>query len=277
MSGSDRRRYRANQARWNESVAHHLASPDYDVPGFLRGAEPLFPVEIEGMGATRGRTLVHLQCHFGLDTLAWARHGARVVGLDYSAAAITAARALSARAGLPARFVRSDVLAAPRRLAERFDLVYTGKGALCWLPDLTPWAAAIARLLRPGGRLFYLEDHPVAEDHEPSARDGHLLRQHDYFRTAPLRFDASDTYATRGAQLRHRVGYCWLHPTSVAVTALARAGLVIDEFREYPFSYWRRYPGMRRGRDGYWHLPRGEPPLPLMYSLRAHRLRRGRA
>ncbi len=276
MNGRERRRYRANHARWDESVAHHVASPDYDVPGFLRGADPLFPLEVDGMGPVRGRTLLHLQCHFGLDTLAWARRGARVVGLDYSAPAVAAARALAARAGLTARFVRSDVLDAPRRLGERFDLVYTGKGALCWLPDLEPWADAVARLLRPGGRLFYLEDHPIAEDYEPTGRGGRLVRRHDYFRSAPLRFDETDTYATRGARLRHTVGYCWLHPTSQAVTALAHAGLVIDEFREYPFSYWHRYPAMRRAADGYWHLPREGPPIPLTYSVRAHRPLRGR-
>ncbi|HTZ61606.1 MAG TPA: class I SAM-dependent methyltransferase [Thermoplasmata archaeon] len=271
MRAVDARRMRVNRQKWDESVPLHVASRVYDVPAFRRGADPLLPCEIALMGPVRGRSLVHLQCHFGMDTLAWARRGARVTGVDYSAPAIAAAQKLAREVRVPARFVRSNVYGAGRRLRSKFDLVYTGKGALCWLPDLAPWARVVAGLLRPGGRLFYLEDHPIAEVHEREGPRGPLVRRNRYFQRPPFRDEFAGTYAVSAPVMRHRVSYSWIHPIQDAIGAIVGAGLVLDSFVEYPFSYWRRYTGMRSTPDGYWHL-RDEPGrFPLMYSLRAHR------
>jgi len=261
-----------SRRKWDESVALHVASASYDVPRFLRGASSLLRWEEEEVGDVRGQSLLHLQCHFGMDTLSWARRGARVTGVDYSAPAIEAARELCRRSGLPGRFVRSDIYSARRRLAGRFDVVYTGKGALCWLPDLRAWARVVAAYLPPGGRLFYLEDHPVAEIHEPDRRTGGLRRTASYFRRNPFRDDLAGTYAVASPRMRNTVSYSWLHPISEAVQALADAGLTIDSLTEFPYSYWRRYPAMHVDPRGFWHLDRDEGGLPLMYSLRATKL-----
>lgn len=269
VRGANERRMAVNRKMWDEAVPLHLASPFYDVPGFLRGASTLLPFEVAGMGPVRGRSLLHLQCHIGLDTLSWARRGARVTGVDYSAPAIAAARRLARATRLPARFVRSDLYSVPRHLSERFDVVYTGKGALCWLPDLPRWAGVIARMLRPGGRLYYAEDHPYAEmlESEPT---GFVVRA-GYFRRRPLRYSVPETYATTAAHMRNATKYEWIHPVSEALRALRRAGLEVEEFTEYPFSLWPRYPRMRVDPEGHWRLPRAAGSFPLMYSVRARR------
>ena len=144
----------ANRASWDERVPIHASGEFYDVAGFRSGQERLRPFEISEVGDVTGKELVHLQCHFGIDTLSWARRGARVVGLDFSAPAIGEARRLAAELGLDADFVRSDVYDAPGSLGGRdFDVVYTGLGAINWLPDIRRWAGVAAALVRPGGFL----------------------------------------------------------------------------------------------------------------------------
>ena len=144
-----------NRACWDERVLIHVRSAFYDVDGFLAGATTLRPFELEEVGSVEGLDLVHLQCHFGLDTLSWAREGARVTGLDFSAPAVEAARELTARAGLRAEWIAADLYDAPAALDGRtYDVAYTGLGALNWLPDLPGWAAVVAGLVRPGGILY---------------------------------------------------------------------------------------------------------------------------
>ncbi|MEE2971842.1 MAG: methyltransferase domain-containing protein, partial [Planctomycetota bacterium] len=154
----------ANLACWDERVAIHLRSDFYDVPAFLSGRSTLREFETEEVGPVADRSLLHLQCHFGLDTLSWARLGARVTGLDFSPAAVAAARDLARQADIPASFVQGDVLQADRILGDRrFDIVYTGLGALCWLDDLRTWSDVASKLVRPGGFLYLAEFHPVTD------------------------------------------------------------------------------------------------------------------
>jgi SAM-dependent methyltransferase len=261
-----------NRRMWDESVPLHVASASYDVPGFLRGRDPLYATEVEDLRPMRGRALLHLQCHFGMDTLAWARRGAQVTGVDFSAPAVRAARALARAAQLDARFVRSNVYDLPRVLSGRFDLVYTAKGALCWLPDLGAWARVVARYLRPGGRFYLLEDHPIAEVYAngPTVRTFEL--ELPYFGGRPLRDESPGTYAAPTARLTHALSYAWIHPISETIQALLDAGLTLERVREFPYSYWRRYPFLTRGDDGYWHLPAARADaLPLMWSLLARK------
>ena len=260
-----------NHRMWDESVPLHVASRSYDVPGFKRGRNPLLPCEIDALGSVRGKRLLHLQCHFGMDTLSWARLGARVTGVDYSAPAIEAATRLAAEIGVPARFVRSDVYRAASHVDGHFDVVYTGKGALCWLPDLGPWAKTVAHFLKPGGRLFYLEDHPMAEVHEWGTAEKDLVRRQRYFRRTPGRDETPGTYAAPTAKMRNVVTYWWMHPISDAINALTAAGLRVESVREFPYTYWHRFPTMHRDRQGYWHLNDGEGTLPLMYYVVARK------
>jgi SAM-dependent methyltransferase len=270
MKVNDRRRMVVNRRKWDESVPLHVASRVYDVPSFLQGRSTLHSVEVKEVGPVRGKSLLHLQCHFGLDTLSWARRGARVTGIDFSLPAVRAARRLARQAGIRARFIQANVYDTPDVLDERFDIVYTGKGAMCWLPDIDAWARVLSRLVRPGGRFYLLEDHPVAEVFPNDPPITRLLPKDRYFGSRALREEYDGTYATR-EKMTHKVSYSWIHPVSETLSALIRHGLGIASVREYPYSYWRRYPFMKEDGRGYWHLTQQEGVIPLMWSVTAVR------
>jgi len=266
----DRHRMSVNRRKWDESVPLHVASADYDVPAFLRGRSTLRSVELAEVGPVRGKSLLHLQCHFGLDTLSWRRRGASVTGMDFSLPAIRAARRLSREAGLPARFVHSNVYDLPDLLDDRFDIVYTGKGALCWLPDIDRWAGIVAHFLKPGGRFFFLEDHPIVELFPNEADTAELAPKIPYFDARALREEYDGTYAT-DAKMRNRVTYSWIHPVSQVLSSLVSHGLEIETVREYPYSYWHRFPFMTEDARGWWRLNHSEGLIPLMWSVKATR------
>ncbi len=268
MRATDRRRQTVNLAKWDESVPLHVASPSYDVPGFLKGRNTLEEVEVRELGPVRGKSLLHLQCHFGMDTLSWARLGAQVTGVDFSPAAVRQARQLARRAGLPARFVRSNLYDVPAKKLGTFDVVYTAKGAICWLPDLTAWGRIIRQHLRPGGVFYFLEDTAISDLFENEGPVEDLRFVHSYFRRDAIREEFDGTYAT-DRKMRHRVSYSWIHPTSEVLGALLDAGLLLEAVHEFPFSYWRKFPFMRQDTRGYWHLTRDDGRIPLMWSIRA--------
>jgi SAM-dependent methyltransferase len=254
-----------NRAWWDERVPLHVASDFYDVEGFKAGANTLRPFELEEVGDVSGRSLVHLQCHFGLDTLSWARLGARVTGLDFSSPAVEAARAVAADTGLDAEFVAASVYDAPAALGgRRFDLVYTGLGALNWLPDLRGWAEVVARLVAPGGLLYLSEFHPIAD----VFGDEDLTITHDYFQTDPLLFDDPGTYADLEAHTDHNRTEEWVHPLGDVVSAVIDAGLAVELLHEHDHTLFPRWPFLEKDGDSY-RFPAGRPRLPLMYSLRA--------
>jgi len=257
-----------NRAWWDERVPIHVGSDLYDVEAFLAGGSKLHAFEIEEVGAVDGLTLVHSQCHFGLDTLSWARRGARVTGLDFSAPAIEAARALADRAGLAAEFVQADLYDAVAALGgRRFDVVYTGRGALNWLPDIERWAEVMAALVAPGGRFYLCEMHPFAH---VFADDG-LTVEHPYFRPEGFVWDDDGgTYADPDARTEHNRTIEWSHPVGEVVTALARAGLRIELLHEQERTFAIGWPFLERDpAERLFRLPDGLPSLPLMYSLLA--------
>ena len=172
---------KANLALWNEWAHLHAGSAFYDVEGFKAGKTSLNPLEMEELGNVAGKTLLHLQCHFGLDSLSWARLGASVTGVDFSDQAIALARSLSQEVGLEAEFVCSDIYELPQVLAGQFDIVYTSYGVLAWLPDLKNWAAVIAHFLKPGGVFFIAEFHPFAMVFDNSETATGLRIQYPYF------------------------------------------------------------------------------------------------
>ncbi|MEU1285591.1 class I SAM-dependent methyltransferase [Kitasatospora sp. NPDC005856] len=242
----------ANRANWDERVPVHAAGPFYDLPGFVAGRDTLRDHEPAEVGDVSGRTLLHLQCHLGLDTLSWARRGAVVTGLDFSAPAVAAAADLAARIGADdARFVTSDVYGAAEALDGRtYDIVYTGYGALCWLPDLPRWARTVAALLTPGGFLYLAEHHPVAD---VLSEDGRSFEE-DYFERTPIVVDHPGTYADPDARLDATVTVQWQHGLGEVVTALTGAGLRLDFLHEHAHGHFR--------------VPAGSP-APQSYSLRA--------
>lgn len=255
----------ANRANSDERVPIHVASDFYDVAGFRAGHSSLRDFEPAEVGDVTGRELLHLQCHIGLDTLSWARRGATVTGLDFSAPAIDTARGLAAEIGVDARFVVSDVYQAVEALAgATYDIVYTGVGALYWLPDLTRWAETAAALVAPGGFLYLAEMHPVTD---MFGDDGRTVR-HSYFRDGPDVYDAPGTYADWNAETEHNLTYGWVHTLGAVVSAIAAAGLHLEFLHEYDSTLFQRYPVLE-SVDGRYRFPAGYPSMPMLYSLRA--------
>jgi SAM-dependent methyltransferase len=262
-----------NRAWWDERVPIHVSSDLYDVEAFLAGGSALFDFVVEEVGDVEGATLVHPQCHFGLDTLSWARRGARVTGLDFSAPAVAAARDLAARAGLDdAEFVQGDVYDAPALLGgRRFDVVFTGMGALNWLPDVERWARVMASLVAPGGCLYLAEFHPFSH----VFGDDDFTIEYPYFHDEPIVFPTTGTYASAGAKTVHNRAYEWNHGLGAVVSAIIAAGFELEFLHEHDYTLFARWPFLV-GRRGSFRLPEGMPSLPLMYSLRAVPRRRAR-
>lgn len=279
----------ANRAWWDQVVPIHEFSRGYDREGFLRGEKPLCPVELAELGPlVAGKSLLHLQCHFGMDTLNWARLGARVTGLDFSASAIEAARRLASDSGVPGRFVVANVYDAPAALdGERFDIVYTGIGALGWLPDIPSWARVVADCLTEGGRLYVYESHPAMHTLDYEADDHTLRLRYPYFtQPEPFAEESTQTYVD-GPHFDPMPLFDWNHSLGEVVTALIDAGLRLDFLHEHREVPWQALPWMEPtgdpppGADGRyqsgrtWRLPDAQRELvPLMYSLLATRLAR---
>ncbi len=264
---------RSNRRLWDAWTNIHVASDFYDVASFRNGERPIriADYEREEVGSVEGRTLLHLQCHFGLDTLSWARLGATVTGIDFSEAAIAAARDLASEVGLPARFLVSDIDGLPDVLDERFDIVYTSNGVLGWLPDIASWGRVAARFVRPGGFLYVTEIHPVAQAFETEGVEpGELRLTYPYWsHDEPLRFDVHGSYADRDAPTDGLVEYGWDHSLGEIVTSLADAGLRLEFLHEFDFVRWP-VDFLVEGEDRRWHLPPGSKgSLPLFFSLKA--------
>jgi 2-polyprenyl-3-methyl-5-hydroxy-6-metoxy-1,4-benzoquinol methylase len=261
----------ANRALWDEWTAIHLDSDFYDVESFRRGGIRLPDFVLEELDSVRGLDVLHVQCHFGLDTLSFARLGAQVTGADFSEAAVNAARALATELGLEATFVQSNVYDLPANVAGDFDLVYTSAGVLGWLPDIRAWAKVIAHFVRPGGTFYIAEIHPVANTFEnEGVRPGELKLTYPYWEhREPMAFPVQGSYADPTATVKAKTEYGWDHGLGEIVSALTDAGLRIDSLREYPFCLWR-LDYLVEGEDGRWRLPGDlDGRLPLFFSIRA--------
>jgi SAM-dependent methyltransferase len=257
----------ANLAAWEARTPYHVRSAFYDVAGFKAGRETLSAAELRAFGDVRGKSLLHLQCHFGLDTLSWARHGAVVTGIDFSPTAIAEARSLAAELALPATFVESELTALPRNLDGEFDFVFTSHGAIIWLADLGEWARVIAHFLKPGGRFLVFEGHPFAYQFDDERKDGEMRLRYRYFDTRTANGgEESGTYADLDAPIVTK-DYIWLHSMAEIVTSLCNAGLVIDSLEEFPLLAWPMFCHMVPAGDGFWKMPEGAPDIPLSFLL----------
>ena len=259
---------RLNRAWWDERAPVHAASGFYDVPGFLAGKDSLRTFEPGEVGDVRGKRLLHLMCHIGLDTLSWARRGAVVTGLDFSQAALDTTVSLAGRAGIGAvRFVAAEVDDANRALAgETFDIVYTGAGVSQWIPNVDSWARTVAALVAPGGFFYIAEYHPLPDCFD--IVDGEVRRlRHGYLDHGPWVERAAGSY-TGPAQTSANTFIRWNHHIGSVVDALATAGLRVEFLHEYDFTD-APFQGLQRGEDGLWRIPADQFQIPLMFSLRA--------
>lgn len=266
--------FAANLALWNAWTAVHSTGDFYDLEGFKAGGVRLRPYEIEMIGDVEGKSLLHLQCHFGIDTLSWARLGARVTGADFSPDAIELARSLAAELGFPdARFVHANLYDLPEALDGQFDIVYTSRGVLGWLPDIRAWARVVAHFLAPGGTFFITEIHPVLQVFEnEGVAPGELRLTYPYWEhPEPLTFAVRGSYADPTADVGDLTEHGWDHGLGEIVTALIDAGLRVETLVEHPFLDWK-VDFLIEDDAGRWRLPADVPgELPLMFSLVARR------
>jgi SAM-dependent methyltransferase len=268
--------YEDNRKLWEAWTAVHATGDFYDLEGFRTGGIRLHDDEIAAVGDVTGRSLLHVQCHFGIDTLSWARLGATVTGADFSPAAIALARELALDLGFPAaRFVESNLYELPDKLDGTFDVVYTSRGVLGWLPDIAGWARVVAHFVAPGGIFYISEIHPVAQAFEnEGVEPGELRLAYPYWEhREPLVFDVKGSYADPTADVGAQREHGWDHGLGEIVTALIDAGLVLEWLRESPVLDWgadflvETEPG-----SGRYRLPPGTAgELPLMFSLRARK------
>ena len=265
-------RIEINRRHWNECTPVHAASDFYDVASFRNGRITLSDLERKGVGDVRGKSLLHLQCHFGLDTLSWTRLGARATGVDLSDEAITTARRLADELGLGARFIRANVLDLPEVLDEQFDVVYTAMGVLVWLPDLSRWAQVVAHHLKSGGLFYLLDVHPLSEvfDETTQVHAPEDLRvAYGYFPDVTGTLNPGNAPSYVGDDVIESPAWEWQHSLAEILGALLDAGLRITSFDEHPVTMFRQFPGMVRGDDGLWRLPFGDDVVPLIFTLTA--------
>lgn len=271
-----------NMANWDERVPAHVASVDYEVEKFVADPRHLSRVvtfDLPRLGDVAGLRGVHLQCHIGTDTISLARLGASMTGVDFSGPAVRAATELARRTGDDAVFVESDVYLAPDVIGrEAFDLVFTGIGALCWLPNVRRWADVVASVLRPGGRLFIREGHPMLWSLEDTGRhDKLLIVDYPYFETEePLIYDEPGTYVQTDVEFKHTVTHSWNHGLGEIITALLDVGMAITGLVEHDTVPWEALPGlMEEVAENEWRLATRPERLPHSYTLQAVKGRAG--
>jgi len=269
--------FRDNRLSWDDRAPAHAASPEYafhrfaEDPAYLSG---VVRFDLPRLGDISGLRGVHLQCHIGTDTVSLARLGARMTGLDFSPAALAEARRLAILAGVDVHFVEADVHDAPAVLPNgAFDLVYTGIGAICWVPDIGRWADVVATLLRPGGRLFMREGHPMLWTLDEQRKDGVLAVDYPYFEAGgAVRDDDGGTYVTTDATFRNNVSWSWNHGLGEIVSAVLAAGMRITMLEEHDSVPWDALPGqMEDIGDGEYRLVDRPGRLPHTYTLQAVR------
>lgn len=267
-------RIAANHAIWQRWTALHVPSDFYNADGFVAdpGSRPFDSIVSELVGSDlTGKRALHLQCHFGLDTLRLALLGAEATGFDFSSAAMEAARELSARAGIPATFLEGNVLDPPAELPEAaFDLIFTSYGVISWLPDLEAWARTIASRLAPGGVFKIAEMHPTLWIFDDEADDPELRVRYSYFSREALEWEERGSYAAPGEELIG-TSHSWQHTFEEIIGVLVRAGLVIEELREFPVMAWKYTQHMVEVEDGLFGLPEGQPEVPLTFTLTARK------
>ena len=261
----------ANRKLWNAWTKIHETSDFYGNESFKAGRNSLKSIELEELGDVRGKSLLHLQCHFGQDTLSWARLGAIVTGVDLSDEAIMLAQSLAAELHLDARFVCSNLYELPKVLDEQFDIVFTSYGVLAWLSDLDRWGQIVAHYLKPGGTFYIVELHPISVTLDDWSDEPGLRIRYPYFHTKePMEFDDGISYADPDpANAEKLTNYQWNYGMGEVINALIGAGLIIEFVHEFPMTGHLHLPFMQKDDDGWYRLPEGMPEIPFLFSIRA--------
>lgn len=267
VNENEREQMNVNRRYWDEVVPVHARSGFYDLAGFKAGENKLDNLERDEVGDVAGKSLLHLQCHFGVDTLSWARLGAQVTGMDYSEEAIRAAKELAAECGLDARFICCNLYDLPQHLGGQFDIVFTSYGVLCWLPDLREWARIAASYVKPGGFFYIAEFHPFSTVFDAEADT--LQYRDPYFAKDAISYEVDGDYADRKIRLAAIKDYEWIHTLGDILNSLLEAGLRIEYLHEHAFTVFEQFPFLVPDKPGNWRFPEETAPIPLMFSLKA--------
>ncbi|WP_226065419.1 class I SAM-dependent methyltransferase [Kaistella polysaccharea] len=255
-----------NRKLWNAKVDSHLKSDFYFVDEFIKGRNSLNSIELDLLGDIKGKEILHLQCHFGQDSISLSRLGAKVTGIDLSDKAIEAANDLAKKCGTDTQFIISDVYDLPSVLHQKFDIVYTSYGAIGWLPDLQKWAEVINHFLKPGGKLIFVEFHPVVWMYN----NDFTFVQYSYFNEGAITETNEGTYADHNADLKNEeVG--WNHPTAEVLTSLLNENLELKSFQEYNYSPYPCFRDMAETETGKYQIKKFGNKLPLLFSLVAEK------
>lgn len=261
----DNKKYTAaNKKLWDQRVSIHVKSEFYNLASFTSGKSSLNDIELKGVGKVKGKSLLHLQCHFGMDTLSWAREGAIVTGVDYSAEAIKTAIGLASDTNLDATFICSDIYDLNDHLNQKFDIVFTSYGVIGWLPDLDKWAGIISNFLKPGGTFFIAEFHPVLWMMD----DDFTYLKYPYFNDGVIETISTGTYGDRNADISGNE-YGWNHSFDEIIGSLLKYELQITEFKEFPFSPYNCFNNTVKGPDNMYRIKTLENKLPMMYTIKA--------
>ena len=251
-----------NKKLWDNKTEIHFNSEFYDVASFMNGKDSLNTIELELLGNLAGKKVLHLQCHFGQDTISLARHGAEATGVDLSGKAIEKARELNDKTGSKVRFIQSDVYKLHEVLNEEFDIVFTSYGVIGWLPDMKKWAEVIHRFLKPGGKLVFVEFHPIIW---MLSYDFQRI-EYPYMDSPPIIEELEGTYTDRGAAIKDK-SVSWNHGLSSVINALIKTGLRIDDFREYNYSPYNCFQNTVKIADRKFKIKGLEDKIPMVYSV----------
>jgi SAM-dependent methyltransferase len=261
--------FEKNKELWNAKTPVHIGSEFYDLQSFEAGETSLNEIELAGVGEVEGKTLLHLQCHFGMDTISWARMGAKVAGLDFSEAAIEQAQGLAESLAPEAKFVCCNVFDTRKFVAEKFDIVFTSYGTIGWLPDLKPWAKAISESLNEGGFFYIADFHPFVW----MLDDNFKGIYYNYFPTPanePIISEQEGTYANREANI-NLIEFGWNHSISEIITVLLEEGLEIESFEEFDYSPYKCFPDMKKVGEKRFVFESFEHKIPYVYALKARK------
>ena len=251
-----------NRNLWNAKVDSHLKSDFYFVKEFLQGRTSLNSIELKLLGDIKGKKILHLQCHFGQDSISLSRLGAKVTGIDLSDKAIEAAKNLAKQCGTDTEFIISDVYDLPNVLDQEFDIVYTTYGTIGWLPDLEKWAEVISHFLKPGGQLIFVEFHPVVWMYD----NDFASEKYSYFNEEAIIETNEGTYADKTADLAN-VEVSWNHSLSEVLTSLLTKNLVLQKFQEYNWSPYPCFQHIEEIEKGKYQIPQFGNKIPLVYSI----------
>ncbi|AXT50945.1 class I SAM-dependent methyltransferase [Aquimarina sp. BL5] len=264
MSKEFQKYFKTNQATWNEKVAVHASSNFYDLELFRKGKTSLKQFELEGLGDVSGKSLLHLQCHFGQDTLSWSRMGAKCIGVDLSEKGIELAKQLTTELQLDADFICCNVLDTSDYIKDQFDIVFTSYGVIGWLPDLKPWGKMIAEKLKTGGVFYIVEFHPIVWMFD--YLEGTPKIKYGYHQKEAIYEEYEGTYADTSSKMISKE-YGWNHGLGEVVSALSEAGLTIEYLREYDESPYDVFPNLTENKNGMFES--SDKLFPLLFAIKA--------